>query len=102
MDNNIDSPSIETDETSEARREFIRLTQEAAGLPFWDKVFMKYIENQLIFLDDLYCREKDPWLRYGYVEAYKWMREVKFYFEDLLTAGEQPALNIKSFSGTPE
>lgn len=103
MPDNIDYPSIEEDDIPEKKKELIRFTREAAKLPFWNKVFMSYIDNQLIFLDDRYCSEKDPWLRYGYVEAYKWMREVKFYFEDLLSAGSnQPALNIKPFNGTPD
>lgn len=77
-----DMNKIELEGNDESYRE--RLILEASKTPFWNEVFIPDLNNAIAVLDNSMTTELDPWKRYGYVEAYKWLSEFKLLYLEVL------------------
>ena len=63
----------------------IQLVYDGKRTAFWKEVVEPQLQVRLAMLDGKMCSESDPWKRYGYVEAYKQMKEFTLWFDDILS-----------------
>ena len=57
------------------------LIAQAKETPFYKEVLMPELNRRLALYDDLMVATADPWERYGYVEAYKALKQFKIALE---------------------
>ena len=80
--------------TSENR--IVQLVYDRKQTAFWKEVVEPQFQVRLAMLDTKMCDESDAWKRYGYVEAYKHLKEFILWFDDFLDREPEKPIQVNS------